>query len=172
MPHKFDPSNRSRLISLERQGRLPAERVLREIGLKPGDTFVDIGAGNGFFALPAATIVGPEGKVFGLDISPEMIADLRAASACAGVSNIEPVLAAETEDRLPRGASFYFMANVFHELTDKPGYLDRLRASSGPESRLVIIDYHKRSTEHGPPLAERVSPEEARFLLKRTASGC
>lgn len=166
MPHKFDPGLRNRLSSEDRKGRLPAERILGEIGLKRGDTFVDIGAGTGFFALPAAAIVGPRGKVFGLDISPEMLADLEAAAARAGLTNVEHVLSAETEDHLPRNASFYFMANVFHELADKPGYLDRIQAAFGPESCLVVIDYHKRKTEHGPPLAERVSPDEACSLLE------
>jgi ubiquinone/menaquinone biosynthesis C-methylase UbiE len=35
--------------------------------VKPGMTFVDLGCGNGFFALPSARLVGPEGKVYGLD---------------------------------------------------------------------------------------------------------
>jgi ubiquinone/menaquinone biosynthesis C-methylase UbiE len=165
MPHKFDPANRGRLTSPERRERLPADRILNEIGLKRDDTFVDIGAGTGFFALPAAAIVGPKGKVFGLDISPEMLAELGEAAARAGLTTVETILSVESGGRLPQAASFYFMANVFHEVEDKPGLLDRIRAAAGPESRLVLIDYHRRKTEHGPPPADRVSLDEARSLL-------
>ena len=166
MPHKFEPEARARLTSEDRRKRLPPEAILREIGLKAGDTFVDIGAGTGFFALPAARMVGPTGRVFGLDTSPGMVEDLARAAAEEGLTNVEAVLSAETEARLPANAAFYVLVNVFHELEDRAAYLDRIRESMGVRSRLVIIDYHKKKTEHGPPLADRVDAAEARALCE------
>jgi len=169
MPHKFDPFHRHRLCSSDRVRRLPPDEILKAIGLEPGGIFVDIGCGTGLFALPAARAVGPRGRVFGLDISRDMLDDLRRSAAGLGLKNIEARLAAETESRLPRGASVYFMANVFHELSDRAAYLRNIRKSMGPESRLVIIDYLKKRTAHGPPLRERVSMATAKSLL--TAHG-
>ncbi len=166
MPHKFEPGARSRLTSEDRRKRLPPEPILRELGLKAGDTLVDIGAGTGLFALPAARMVGPDGRVYGLDISPEMVEDLARAAADEGLANVEAVLSAETEARLPANAAFYLMVNVFHELENRAAYLDRVRESMGPGSRLVIIDYHKKKTEHGPPLSDRVDAAEARALCE------
>ncbi len=166
MPHKFEPGARARLTSEDRRKRLPPEPILQEIGLKPGDTFVDIGVGTGLFALPAARMVGAEGLVFGLDISPEMVEDLALAAAAEGLSNLKAVLSEETAAHLPPEAAFYFMANVFHEIEDRAAYLERIRESMGPGSRLVIIDYHRRKTEHGPPLADRVEADEARGLCE------
>jgi ubiquinone/menaquinone biosynthesis C-methylase UbiE/membrane-associated phospholipid phosphatase len=166
MPHKFDPAQRSRLFSEDRRKRLPAGEILEAVGLKPGDVFVDIGCGPGFFALPAARTVGPSGRVVGLDVSPEMIADLQKSAAREGLHNVEAVLSAEIADRLPRGATVYFMANVLHELADPRGYIRRVRECMGPGSRLAIVDYEKRNTEHGPPVEERFSLEEVRDLLQ------
>jgi ubiquinone/menaquinone biosynthesis C-methylase UbiE/membrane-associated phospholipid phosphatase len=166
MPHKFDPAQRSRLFSEDRRKRLPAGEILETVGLKAGDVFVDIGCGPGFFALPAARTVGASGRVIGLDVSPEMIADLQESAAREGLHNVEAVLSTEITDRLPRGATVYFMANVLHELADPRGYIRRVRESMAPGSRLAIVDYEKRKTEHGPPVEERFSLEEVRDLLQ------
>lgn len=57
--------------------------------LKPGQTVLDLGAGAGFDAFLAARVVGPEGKVIGVDMTPEMVAKARANAKKAGRTNIE-----------------------------------------------------------------------------------
>jgi len=163
--HKFDPADRSRLCSEDRLKRLPPAKILENIGLKPGDCLVDIGCGPGLFALAAASIVGPKGTIFGLDISPEMIGDLKRSAASLGLTNVRAMVTKETEPGLPREASFYLMVNVFHELADRPAYLGNIRRSMGSGSRLVIIDFYRKKTRHGPPLGERVPLTEAKGLL-------
>ena len=56
------------------------EAILAGIGLKPGFTFIDLGCGSGFFALPAARIVGESGKVYGVDVNAGAIAALKEQS--------------------------------------------------------------------------------------------
>jgi ubiquinone/menaquinone biosynthesis C-methylase UbiE len=162
--HKFNPADRSRLCSPDRLKRLQPARILNDIGLKPGDSLVDIGCGPGLFALAAASAVGPGGTVYGLDIYQEMIDDLRSAARALGLTNVRTMLTRETETGLPAGAAFYLMVNVFHELADRPAYLRNIRRSMGPVSRLVIIDYYRKKTLHGPPLGERVPLKQARAL--------
>jgi ubiquinone/menaquinone biosynthesis C-methylase UbiE len=157
MPQKYESSRFKRLMSAERRKRLPPERILSEIGLRSGQTFVDIGAGPGFFTLPAAAIVGRQGHAFGLDISPVMVKELRKNAALKKLKNVHALLAEETATKLPIGADFYFLANVFHELDDRAAYLRRIRKSMSAGSRLVIIDFLKKKTLHGPPLHERIS---------------
>jgi ubiquinone/menaquinone biosynthesis C-methylase UbiE len=135
------------------------------VGLKKGDVFVDIGCGTGFFSLHAAVLVGKRGAVYALDISSRMLADLAAAARRKGIMNLKAILSAESGRELPRGASLYFMANVFHELDDKKAYLNLLYRRLGPGSRLAIVDYHKKRTKHGPPIAHRVSRRQAGALL-------
>ena len=163
--HKFNPERRARLRSPERLRRLPPFKILRRVGLKKGDVFVDIGCGTGFFSLPAAALVGPAGTVYGLDISRLMLADLKVAARKKYLMNVRPVLSTESGRGIPRAASLYFLANVFHELNDKNAYLHLLQRRMGPESKLAIVDYHRRRTKHGPPVVHRVSLSQARSLL-------
>jgi len=166
-PRVFDPARRKRLCSAERHKRLPPHKILSEIGLKPGDTFVDIGCGTGFFTLPAAVLVGPRGRVVGLDISPEMISDLILAAAKKGLTHVKAVLSPPGKPRFPRGTDVYFLANVLHEVADKAALLRAVRRNATRKSRLVVIDFYKKKTEHGPPLRERISLAGLESLLNK-----
>lgn len=59
------------------------------IGVKPGQTVLDLGSGAGLDLILASKKVGPEGKVIGLDMTPEMIATCRKNLSAAGVTNAE-----------------------------------------------------------------------------------
>jgi len=62
---------------------------LEHLELKPGETVVDLGSGAGIDALIAARAVGPDGRVIGIDMTPEMLAKATANAAAAGVSQVE-----------------------------------------------------------------------------------
>lgn len=57
--------------------------------LHPGERVVDIGSGGGIDSLIAARMTGPEGRVIGVDMTPEMLTTARAAAAQAGLDNVE-----------------------------------------------------------------------------------
>jgi ubiquinone/menaquinone biosynthesis C-methylase UbiE len=168
MAHTYETARFKRLMSVERRKRLPPVPFLREIGLRPGQTFVDIGSGPGFFALPAAKMVGPSGRVFGLDVSPFMLDQLRRNAARKKAANVRIRRIPEAGVNFPTGADFYFLANVFHEIEDKPVYLRSLRAVMTARSRLVIVDFLKKKTWGGPPLRERIPLRTVRSLLTGT----
>ena len=167
MTTKFNPARLRRLMSAERRKQLPPDKILREIGLQPGATVVDIGAGPGFFALEAAHIVGPAGRIFGLDILPVMIGELKKNARRMGLSNIRAILVPETPADFPVGADLYLIVNTLHEFKDKAGYLRRIRGRMILSSRLVIIDFLKKKTAHGPPLRERIPLAGIASLLAR-----
>jgi len=66
----------------------PGETAVRH-GIQPGMTVLDIGPGNGTYTIAAARQVGPEGKLFAIDIEPRMIERVQKNAAAAGVGNIE-----------------------------------------------------------------------------------
>ncbi len=165
MPHKFESSRLKRLMSPERRKELPPVPILRQIGLRPGQTLVDIGAGPGFFSLPAAGIVGSEGRVIGLDVAPAMVEELRKNAARKKAFNIETGLIPEAGASFPPGADFYFLANVLHEIDDRRAYLRGLGKAMTASSRLVIIDFLKKKTQHGPPLSDRIPLQTLRTEL-------
>ncbi len=77
---------------------IPAEALLASLGcgnptalasIQPGETVLDLGSGGGIDVLLSAKRVGPTGKVFGLDMTDEMLALANANKAKAGVTNVE-----------------------------------------------------------------------------------
>ena len=68
----------------------PAE-VVAALALRPGAVVADIGAGSGYFALRMAKEVGPTGRVYAVDVSPEMIVHLNRRLRDAGVANVQTI---------------------------------------------------------------------------------
>ncbi len=70
-----------------------AETVVRRIGLQPGQTVLEVGAGTGYIATAAARAVGEAGKVYAIDVEPEMVERLRQRKVAENLGNIEVKLA-------------------------------------------------------------------------------
>ncbi|MDQ3228314.1 MAG: class I SAM-dependent methyltransferase, partial [Pseudomonadota bacterium] len=92
---------------LEREEREREERgsvLLRELALEPGMVVADIGAGTGYYERRIAPRVGPTGKVYAVDVQPEMVAMLRQVAARPEFANVVPVLGDERDPRLAPGS--------------------------------------------------------------------
>src|SRR6476646_3323794 len=116
MPRKFDPRNRELLLSEERHSQLQPRALLRQLGLKSGDVMADIGAGPGFFTLPAAEIVGEHGIILAAEIQGEMLSALKTRLDEQGLKNVRLVKMSDTETPLPQQAcDLVLAAFVLHE---------------------------------------------------------
>ena len=154
--HKFHIDRRAYLDSDERKSYLDAWAILRAFGVRTGMRIADVGAGTGFFALPAAELVGPGGHVDAVDLAPEMLEDLQAKLVRDRVQNV--TAARSTEDRIPlpdAAVEFVLLACVLHEL-DGPGTLLEARRILRPKGVLGIVDWKKEDMEFGPPRAQRL----------------
>ncbi|VBB08250.1 s-adenosyl-l-methionine-dependent methyltransferase [Lucifera butyrica] len=121
MAHQFDISQKSKLDSPARQKMLPPQLTLQKLGLVPGDIVVDIGCGTGYFALPAAGIVGSDGQVLALDLSAEMLLEVERRASAADLTNIKTVKVQKNRLFLPDNtATLALVAFVLHE-TEHPG---------------------------------------------------
>jgi ubiquinone/menaquinone biosynthesis C-methylase UbiE len=161
MPHIFDPQHLQRLDNPERRKLVPPYETLIDLGLKPGQVFVDIGAGAGYFSIPAASITGASGRVIATDLSKEMLDHLAVNAKEAGIA-VEILLT--PPDSLPltdHTADMTFVAFVFHELDDREKYLAELKRITKPEGTLVIIDWATVDSPVGPPADHRISLSEA-----------
>jgi len=96
---------------------------LKKAGVKEGQVIVDLGCGPGRFTNLAAKIVGPEGKVYALDIHPLHTAIVAAMVAIGGHKNVSVMHADCCATRLPNKAiDLIFINDAFHEF-DKVGCL-------------------------------------------------
>jgi ubiquinone/menaquinone biosynthesis C-methylase UbiE len=138
------------------------EAVLADIGLRPGFTFVDVGCGEGFFTIPAARIVGKNGKVYGVDVYKEAIDRLKEKAAKEGLRNLNlKTAAAEDTVLCERCTDIVFFGIDLHDFRDPAKVLVNAKRMLKPTGRLVDLDWKKEPMELGPPLHIRFSQEEA-----------
>ncbi len=163
--HKFDVAHRAYLDSDERRSYLDAAAILKAFGVRAGMRMADVGSGTGFFAIPAAALVGPKGRVYAVDLSAEMLEDLQGKLRKAPVANLEALRSTEARIPLPDASvDLAFMACVLHEL-DGPGTLLEARRILRPRGQLAVVDWKKEDMEFGPPKAHRLDEREAAAVL-------
>lgn len=135
----------------------PAE-VVAALALRPGAVVADIGAGSGYFALRIAKEVGPTGRVYAVDVSPEMIVHLNRRLRDAGVANVQTILAAP-DDPLLSDASVdrFFICDTWHHIDDQAKYLGLMKRMLRPGGQVVMIDFQKRELPVGPPMAMKIA---------------
>ena len=159
---------------LERAGRAEAEKpelVLAAMELREGMTVAEIGAGTGFFSRRLAKAVGPAGKVYAVDIQPEMLDLLKKYAAKEGITNIIPVLGTETDPKLPaHGIDRILLADVYHELQKPEAMLARIRDSLAPGGTVTLVEYRlEGDTASHINIKHRMSAEQV--LAEWTGAG-
>jgi SAM-dependent methyltransferase len=130
------------LVRPEREAEEQPDAALDAIGIVKGSTVADVGAGAGYFTWRLAERVGPAGKVYANDIEPRMLQLLRANMQQRGIGNVEPVVGAVDDPRLPRNAiDLVLMVDVYHEFSEPQAMLRKMRESLKSDGRLVLIEY-------------------------------
>ena len=130
---------------LERAEREQEERtdlLLPELHLAAGMRVADVGAGTGYIARRMARLVGPAGKVYAVDVQPEMIRMLRDVSAKEGLTQIEPLLATANDTKLPAASiDLAIFVDVYHELEFPFEVLASIVRALKPGGRVVFVEY-------------------------------
>lgn len=130
------------LVRESRQREEDCRTMLQALGVKPGQTVCDMGCGNGFYTLQLARLVGPRGRVYAVDIQPEMLQMLARNAAEARLSNILPVLGTPIDPRLPAGAiDMMLCVDVYHEFSHPEAMLEKIKESLAPDGNLVLVEF-------------------------------
>ncbi|WP_250986076.1 class I SAM-dependent methyltransferase [Methanoculleus oceani] len=142
------------------------ESILEGIGLAPGGTFVDVGCGDGFFALPAARIVGPHGRVCGIDIDAGALDLLREKARSGGFDNVLLHQGMAEEIVLCDGcADVVFFGIDLHDFVDPVQVLANAKRMALDTGVIVDVDWKKEPLPLGPPPAKKFSTEHAASLM-------
>ncbi len=142
------------------------EAILTGIGLDKGMCFADIGCGGGFFALPAARIVGEKGKVYGVDANPASITMLTEQAGKEGLKNLFLTTGKAEEAILCRKcADFVFFGIALHDFDNPAKVLKNAGRVIKPEGRLIDLDWKKEGS-FGPPAHIRFDEEKASRLIE------
>ena len=130
------------LVRSERESEEEPDKALDAIGIAKNSTVADVGAGAGYFTWRLAERVGPSGKVYANDIQPEMLDLLRANMRERRRTNVEPVLGAIDDPKLPRNAlDLVLLVDVYHEFSEPQKMLRHIRDSLKADGRLVLLEY-------------------------------
>ena len=118
------------------------EKIAPLLGLKPGSTVAEIGAGNGAVAIAAARKVGPAGHVYATEIDPRRLRQIRDAVSRAGLHNVTVVRSVPGDTRLPaRCCDSAYMIGVYHHFTEPFQTDGSIFRALKPGGRLVVIDF-------------------------------
>jgi 2-polyprenyl-3-methyl-5-hydroxy-6-metoxy-1,4-benzoquinol methylase len=130
---------------LEREERDREERtdlLLAALALQPGMVVADIGAGTGYLSRRMATAVMPGGKIWAVDVQPEMIQLLQAGAKRSGLIQIEARLSAVDDIRLPAASlDLAVMVDVYHELAFPYEVMASVLKALKPGGRVVFVEY-------------------------------
>jgi SAM-dependent methyltransferase len=108
----------------------------------------------------------PKGRVYGVDIEPDMVRYLAERAKREGLKNVIAVSGAPDDPRLPEKADLVVLVDVYHHVEDRERYFRNLQKSLMPGGRVAVIDFRMDSPE-GPPQSARIAPERVKSELKR-----
>jgi predicted methyltransferase len=132
-----------------------AEEVMELAGVKAGMSVADVGAGEGYYTVRLARVVGAKGRVLAEDIVPEVRDDLSDRIQRERLDNVAVKLGAADNPMLP-AASFdrVFLVHMYHEVTKPYAFLWHLREGVKPDGLVVVVDSNRLVKQHGMPPAQ------------------
>lgn len=142
------------------------EAILKQAGLKEGMVFVDVGCGDGFFTILAASIVGKKGKVYAVDSDVTAIEKLKRQAEAQCLKNVHAVVgAAEQTVFCDHCADIVFYSMVLHDFSDPVAVLRNAKSMLKPSGIMVNLDWKKFQMPFGPPFQIRFSEQQAARLM-------
>lgn len=150
-----------------RDGWQKPEEVIAQLGLKQGEMVADLGAGSGYFTVRLARAVGPNGKVYAVDIDAQMLEYIERRAKDEELDNIETILADPHDPKLGSSSvDMIFICDVLHHISDRGKYYSLLARALKPGGRLVNIDFHKRELPIGPPVEHKLAKQDVAREVK------
>ena len=157
---------------MERDRWQMPEQVVSALALKKGEVVADIGAGSGYFTMRLARAVGPQGKVYAVDIAPKALDSIERHARDEQLTNIEVIVSRKDDPLLPPGSlDVAFFCETIHEIDDRVPFYRKIRTAMKRAGRLVLIEF---STGEGSAQGKQVSratavreAESAGFRLVR-----
>ena len=157
---------------LERPERVQQERtdlLIENLELKPTDHVVDLGAGSGYFTFRIAPLV-PKGKVYAVDISPQMLGIVRAKMQKQDYQNVETVHSTITDLKLENNlADCVLIVDAYHEFSHPMEMGEAIYNTLKPGGKLVLIEY--RMEDPGIPIKKLHKMSEKQAIKELSATG-
>jgi len=129
-----------------------AEQVMELAGVRTGMSVADVGAGEGYYTVRLARVVGPRGRVLAEDIVPQVRDELSDRVQRERLDNVAVKLGTADNPMLPT-ASFdrLFLVHMYHEVQSPYAFLWHLRDGVKPDGLIVVVEANRPVKQHGMP---------------------
>jgi ubiquinone/menaquinone biosynthesis C-methylase UbiE len=132
------------LSAPDRDQRQKPRELVQAMGLLPGMTVADVGAGIGYMLPFLSRAVGPYGKVIAEDIFDDYLAAARVLSTNQQLTNIEFVKGTEKDPLLPeRQVDEVLVLDAYHHFDYPEAMLAGIHRALKPNGKLVLVEYYK-----------------------------
>ena len=153
----------------EREMEENTSQLLKNLVVQPGTAIADIGAGSGYHSTLLSKMVGT-GKVYAVDVEPEMIAYLKARIKLEGHKNIIPVLSTEQKVSLPANSiDIMLLVDVYHEFSFPYEMTLSMLEALKPGGKLVLVEF--RAEDPNVPIKTIHKMGEQQAVKEFKASG-
>ncbi len=136
------------MMWLERPDRETEEqpaKTIEMLDLQPDDVVADIGAGTGYFSLRMAAKV-PDGKVYAVDIQPEMLEAVTFLKEENKITNVETILGQKENPNLPsESIDLALMVDAYHEFAYPREMMEAIIKALKPGGRVVLLEYRQEN---------------------------
>jgi ubiquinone/menaquinone biosynthesis C-methylase UbiE len=162
--HRLHQDSKAYIAFLEdpqRDAYQKPHEVIMALGLREGEIIADIGAGSGYFTFRLAQHVGANGRVYAVDVSPDMIVFMNRRIRDLQLKNVITVLAVP-DDPLLMNSSIdrFFICDTWHHIQNQTQYLELMKKMLRPGGQVIMIDFHKKETPVGAPMEMRIARED------------
>lgn len=149
--------------NLETEGREVYEKrvaIVDAVAPQLGQAIADVGAGTGLFTRLFAARVGPQGRVYAVDIAKAFVEGNLQRARAARLQNIVGIVSTQTDTRLPENSvDLAFVCDAYHHFEDPQAMLASIRRALRPGGTLVVIDF------------ERIPGTSPGWILKHVRAG-
>ncbi len=170
-----DPSVASFEKRFEKEGREVYDKrqaIIKELGLKPGMTVADIGAGTGLFTRLLAPAVGKEGKVYAVDIAKSFVEHSVKSAKEKGWSNVEGIICKPDDALLPAASvDVVFICATYHHFEFPLKTMASIRKALRPGGKVVVLDFERIEGKSREWLLKHVRADKALVTKEIKASG-
>lgn len=142
------------------------DAVVKALHLKGHEVVADLGAGSGYFTFRFAKQL-PRGKVFAIDIEPEMLRHIHHNTMLQGIRNIHVILSKPDDPKVPPGVDVVFICDVLHHVEKRALWLQRLFRSLPSQAKVVVIEFKQGKLPQGPPESIKIPKSQLVALFRQ-----